>query len=268
MKIKAYFITYKNNTELNKTLSSFINSGITKYDYEINIINNSTDTPIEIVHSLINRCKIIENNTRPSFSTGHLSRNFNECLIDGFRNINTPDCDIVILSQNDVKYNIDVIDKLIESHNTYSFIQNGVGDAFCSYTVDAIKKVGLWDERFCNIGFQECDYFLRQAIFNKNACSINDPGHGRYNNPLPFNIVDYSYSTGYSRKDKSTMDSVKYHGISTTVFLHKWKGMNSFPWDQLLMNSINTFEFNHPQYIMYPYFEDKFALNNPNYFKY
>lgn len=35
------------------------------------------------------------------------------------------------------------------------------GDALTSYTAAAISKIGLWDERFCNIGWQDLDYWFR-----------------------------------------------------------------------------------------------------------
>jgi GT2 family glycosyltransferase len=109
MQIKAYFITYKNNKELSDTITSFVYNGGKVCD--ITIVNNSPSVPISIPYIPINY-KVIDNNTRPDFSTGHLARNWNECLVDGFKDVNNPDCDIVILSQNDVRYSKGFIDKL------------------------------------------------------------------------------------------------------------------------------------------------------------
>ena len=260
MKIKAYFITYRNNEELNKTLESFSKTGIQNYDHEIYVVNNAVDYRVDV--SL--EYKIISNNTRPSFSTGHLSRNWNECLIDGFRDVDNPDCDIVMLSQNDVEFKPDIIYKLIELHNKYSFIQNGNGDSFHSYTVDSIKKVGLWDERFCNIGCQEGDYFLRQLLFNKERSSIKDSMHGRSNNILEFDFVNYYKPTGWQRQDVYHHASSKYHGLSNAIFHLKWGYINHMAWNDLIeMPTIKN-----PQAILYPYFEDKFAYGNPNYLDY
>jgi len=259
MKIKVYFITYRNNTELSKTIKSFEDSGITKYEYEIFIINNSIDFPVEI-NTILNY-RVILNETRPCFSTGHLSRNWNECLIDGFKDVNNPNCDIVILSQNDNYFLPNCIETIIEGHKKYSFIQNGHGDSFHSYAVDSIKKVGLWDERFCNIGFQEADYFLRQRLFNPN-CSIKDIRHGRIFNGIDKDIVNYSKLTGWDREDINHHESAKYHKLSGKIFRMKYDGFNPRDWDG------NFPGIHNQQAILYPYFEDKFAFNNLNYLEY
>ena len=133
MKIKVYFVTYDNDLELNKTLKTFSKSGIKNYDHEITVINNYKDAHV-VIEDVGLKIKIVNNNTRVSFSTGHLARNWNECLIEGFKDLDDPDADIVILSQNDVEYNENIIDTLIEYHKEYSFISYGCGDAFHSYT--------------------------------------------------------------------------------------------------------------------------------------
>jgi len=267
MKIKAYFITYDNNLELNKTLKSFEKSGIVNYDYEISVINNCKDSPV-ILDDINIPVKIITNETRPSFSTGHLSRNWNECLIDGFQDIDNPNADIVILSQNDVDYNENIIETLIEYHNKFSFIQSGNGDSFHSYTVESIKSVGLWDERFCNIGWQDCDYFLRQYLYNKQS-TINDAAHGRINNPIDYNFINVEKISGFYRSDVHHMTSMQYHNISMTTFIKKWGlGVPGLNWKSNLdINSDHV--LNSPQWIMYPFFESKIInLKSKNYVNY
>jgi hypothetical protein len=54
------------------------------------------------------------------------------------------------------------------------FIACGVGDAFCSYTPNAIKTVGLWDERFSYLNWSEHDYFLRASSWLGYNCAIDD----------------------------------------------------------------------------------------------
>ncbi len=266
MKIKVYFVTYDNDLELNKTLRTFEDSGIKKYDYEITVINNFTVARPLIETSLA--VKVVENSTRPTFSTGHLSRNWNECLIDGFVDVNNPDADIVILCQNDVEFNKDIIDTLIECHEKYSFIQSGNGDSFHSYTVDAIKSVGLWDERFCNIGWQDCDYFLRQYLYNKDCSSINDYPHGRTNNLLDYEFVNYQKLSGFHRKDINHLSSMKYHEVSMTAFIKKWGyGIPGMNWGELDITA--DYVLKSPQWIMYPFFESKIPnLKNKNYINY
>jgi len=265
MKIKVYFVTYDNDFELNKTLKTFEDSGIKDHDYQITVVNNFTVAKPLIWTSLA--VKVVDNNTRPTFSTGHLARNWNECLLDGFVDINDPDADIVILCQNDVEFNKNIIDSLIEYHKTYSFIQCGNGDSFHSYTIDAIKYVGLWDERFCNIGWQDCDYFLRQKIYNQNS-SINDHAHGRVNNPIDYNFVNVDKLSGFYRKDINHLKSMKYHEVSMTTFIKKWgHGIPGMNWGELDMSP--EFVLQSPQWIMYPYFECKIPnLKDKNYINY
>ncbi len=271
MKIKAYFVTYRNNEELEKTLNSFLGSGVQTYssDLEISIINNSPDYPIK--HEILLQAhelgfKIVNNYTRSSNSTGHLARNWNECLIDGFKDIDNPDCDIVMLSQNDNMFHKDTIHRIIESHQTYSFIQNGHGDSFHSYTPEAIKKVGLWDERFCGIGYQEADYFLRQLIYNSQGCSIKDTMHERWNNRLDYDIVDYDKGGGFSRRDVEHLRSMAFHNNCEKVFELKWPYMQTSGWTgETAAHALH--HGRQKQFMMYPYFEEAFAKNG-NYFSY
>jgi len=280
MKIKAYFVTYDNDLELNKTLKTFEKSGIKNYNYEITIINNFKEASV-LLDDVKLKCKIINNETRPTFSTGHLARNWNECLIDGFKDLDNPDADIVILSQNDVEYNEDVIDTLVEYHKKYSFISYGCGDAFHSYTPDAIKSTGLWDERFCNIGWQDCDYFIRQVIYNKENSSVNDPLHYRVHNKIEFDFVDFEKHSGFVRKDPHHIKSMEHHNTSMNVFIKKWGlGMPGMHWggglkeysDKRFKTALEITPdvvVKSPQWIMYPFFECKIKnLKDKNYINY
>lgn len=280
MKIKAYFVTYDNDLELNKTLKTFEKSGIKEHDYEVTVINNFRDASV-ILEDVNLPVKVVTNSTRPSFSTGHLARNWNECLIDGFKDLGNPDADIVILSQNDVHYNENIIDTLIDQHKKYSFICAGAGDAFHSYTPNAISSVGLWDERFCNIGWQECDYFLRQMIYNKEGSSINDHLHFRIHNEIDFKFVDVEKQySGFVRKDIHHLNSMAHHETSMKVFIKKWgEGIPGVHWScGMKVPGLNystaleigpEFVLKSPQWIMYPFFESKIAdLKNKNYINY
>lgn len=269
MKIKAYFITYNNDGELNDTLKSFEKSGIKNYNYEVKVINNFKESDVKLDNIGLD-IEIVNNNTRPSISTGHLTRNWNECLIDGFENINSPKSDIVILSQNDVKYNENIIDTLIEYHQKYNFITSGQGDAFHSYTIDAIKSVGLWDERFCNIGWQESDYFLRHIVYNKEKSSINDLVSLRVHNQICYNFVDTTKLTGFLRNDIHHIQSLAYHETSMKIFNEKWPNVPILKWTESdIVYNLPKNYIQSPQWILYPYFENSIEdLKNKNYFNY
>ena len=45
--------------------------------------------------------------------------------------------------------------------------------------------MGIWDERYCGIAYQEADYILRSAFHNPERSSINDQLHLRCLNQLP-----------------------------------------------------------------------------------
>jgi hypothetical protein len=249
MKIKQYIVTYNNNKLLNKCLESM--KGVT---HEIFIIDNFGNCEIEDFNLNVT---IIKNELRPKFSTGHLSKDWNAGLVNGFQNLNNPDANIVILNQNDTIFKKNYVNKLIELHIKFDFIQMGSGDEFMSFTPSAVKQVGLFDERFCNIGFQEADYFLRCLLYNKNKSTINDNQHDRILNKLNDNdIILENVVCGHNREEQSTMDSSKYHKNSHIMFNFKWK---EFPLDRNWSRIPENYDLSNvkPQLsnIMYPYFE-------------
>ena len=86
-KIKIYIVTYKNDKCLNTNLRSLFCSDLMNYDYEINVINNHSQINID---PKFKKVKLLNNNLRVDFSTGHLSRNWNQALINGFQDLNNP----------------------------------------------------------------------------------------------------------------------------------------------------------------------------------
>jgi hypothetical protein len=255
MRIKQYIVTYNNKEVLNRCLESLfpLFEKYNKEEYQVYIINNHSnfymdskfEPYVEVLHNVL----------RPDFSTGHLARNWNEAIINGFKNLDNPDCDILITNQNDCEFDGDFIPNLIELHEKYSFIQFGAGDHFISYTMEAIKNVGLWDERFCNIGYQEADYFLRQMLYNTNKCSINDYRHERVHNGEVNNIIKHTKS-GHDRGDVFHIESKKYHQISENIYIQKW-GDSAYNhavrgWNYEKLKNLYPLI---PNYIYYPYFE-------------
>jgi hypothetical protein len=256
--VSIYIVTYRNSADLNSNIASILRSGAKA---RINVINNHTTFFLEPEHE--QEVNVLHNYLRPDFSTGHLARNWNQALLHGFRSLGNPASEIVITVQDDVIFKQDWYPRLIELHHRYDFITMGPGDAFCSYLPDSVKKVGLWDERFCNIGGQEADYFLRSLIYNRNGSSINDLLHGRLHNAVESNSVS---STDEFRQADSVLitvppwnldrkevhiDSAKFYALSDTVFKHKW-GVTPCHWaaeHYAIRSSLVT------NYIMYPYFE-------------
>jgi hypothetical protein len=250
MKIKQYIVTYNDSFELNECLKSiFDNLSEDELNMlDINIINNHTN--LEISPEYLDKINLLHNTLRPDFSTGHLSRNWNQAIINGFKNLLSPDADMVITNQNDTRFCKNYINNLIEQHKKYDLISLGDGDNFVSYTVNAVKKIGLWDERFCNIGYQEADYFLRAVIYHSKFVSINDYFHNRIHNPTRNNII-VEYPSGYNRGTKIHKDSKKYHQISHNIFTKKWN-INPELWR---IYNLSKLEPLISSFIYYPYFE-------------
>lgn len=261
MKIKHYIVTYNNNDILNSSIESIISytSNLIGIEYEISIINNHSNFELNI--DFKNKVRVLHNELRPDFSTGHLSRNWNQAIINGFKDINNPDCDILITSQNDCKFEKDYVTNLVELHKKYSFVQLGDGDNFISYTSESIKKVGLWDERFCNIGYQEADYFLRQILYNTDGCSINDFFHRRTHNVSDNHIIE-NVQSGYKRGDINHVTSAQYHPHSEQIYKLKWGNtpqVHNSNWNH---DSLKSLTPNIDSFIYYPYFEKNINVDS------
>jgi len=243
--IKHYIVTYNNSKKLNECLDSVFAVDLSYVDYKVYIINNHSN--FELNPRYQSKVTVLHNVLRPDFSTGHLSRNWNQCLINGFKNLNNPDCDILITCHDDTVFKPTYLTQILDYSLSYDIMQFGHGDNCMVYTPKGVKEVGLWDERFCNIGYQEADYLLRMLKYLP-RCTINDPIHGRI-----FNVVDTILTdadTGYLRREQYHTDSMKYHLHSYNVFIKKWNILPSL-WKDGASSAIQLCD----SYIMYPYFE-------------
>jgi len=182
MKIKVYIVTYKNDRVLALNLDSLKNSDLMEHQHQITIINNHSEFGIDI--DSYNKdwfnLKVVHNDVRPDFSTGYLARDWNFALVDGFQKLHEPDCDIVVACQNDTVFFPDWVSHLLKYHEVYNFVHFGIGDNFMSWTPDGVRKIGLFDERYCATGHQELDYFNMAVLLNPDGTSINDK-HGHSN---------------------------------------------------------------------------------------
>jgi GT2 family glycosyltransferase len=147
MKIKFYVVTYNRKDHLNKTLESLFSTDISSHDVEVYVVNNHTNFSVEEKFS--GKIKVLHNVMRPDFSTGHLSRNYNEIFIHGFRDLSNPDCDILMHSHDDNTFHPQLFSKMVELHSKFDLITFSQGCGFMSYNAEAVKKIGMWDEK-CN----------------------------------------------------------------------------------------------------------------------
>jgi hypothetical protein len=246
MNIKVYIVTYKNDAVLKNCLESLRDS-----DVQVSVVNNYWPDNLSWVEDY--NCRLITNMTRPPFSTGHLARNWNECLVDGFQDLDNPQADIIVCCQNDVVFKPGWIDLLKKNIDKYSFITYGAGDAACAYRPEALQSAGLWDERYANIGHQENDYFLKQFLYNRSGSSINDHCHRHLSNPI--SVVDsiiYDMPSGWNRKEPTHLASMEYHKLACDLFHKKWSLTFDKICDATVPEGLRPI---HPQFVMYPYFE-------------
>ncbi|MEY3404022.1 MAG: hypothetical protein RLZZ86_3644 [Cyanobacteriota bacterium] len=202
---------------------------------------------------------ILNNTVRPDFSKGHLSRNWNQGIINGFVNLNQPQADYVVLMQNDTFVKNNCFSLLKKYHEQYDFIQQGVGDQLMSFNVDAIKKMGIFDERFCSIGYQEADYFINALMTNRDKISINDNHHGRVYQPLREDFIEPEHSLN------AQFHFTTYHEYNLKLLQTKWNNAHAYIFSTFLGNY--NIKPHIKRYMYYPYFEsDILTLIDQNYF--
>jgi glycosyltransferase involved in cell wall biosynthesis len=252
MRIKLYIVTYKSPDTLKKCVDSILGSDFKHYSeiliHDITVINN---------HPYFQTCSTRElhNEFDPGFSKGRLAHSWNKALIDGFQDLSYPDADIVITCQDDTVFLPDAFSNLVKLHERYGFITAGYGDAMCSYTPEAVKRIGLWDERFCGIGYQEADYFLRASLYYRDKSSINDGVmHGRLLNPVPVEIVKEPVRDEFVTQRRTSAS--EFHQLCLSVFQAKWgAGMN--PQGPVWPGGLSIPRPLIDSFIQYPDFEKK-----------
>lgn len=258
MKIKIFIVHYNNAEMLNRALTTLYDNMSTKEEHivSIHIINNHTNFSMADEFKTKNDLQIIHNNARPDFSTGHLSRSWNQAILHGIKDIKNPDCDVLILCQNDIRFVPDFLSCILKNLLIYNYMTFGGGDVCQVMTPSSIDAIGMYDERFCNIGFHEYDYFLRAVLLNRNKSSINDHFHNRVHNPIENNVTVAVHLKNEAQTYYSDL-SLKYHQISLLVFHHKWNDKYTKEnLEDFFYKMINSDKPSIPkQYIMYPYFE-------------
>lgn len=262
MRIKVFIVTYNNDAILKeralKSLLESINLKDPKHSITFTILNNFGTLKLEPEHE--GKFEVINNHGRPDWSTGHLARSWNQALMFGFKNLTNPDADIVVCMQNDAVVKPEWINVICKLHETYDFVHVGRGDEFHSYKPAHVIKVGMWDERFCGIGDQEGDYFVRSVLRNGTHTTINDWAHSRTHNPISQElsnlILDVSVAHGYERREPYYVHSVTMaHEHCRMWFVKKWPG---FPitWNgESIRSKMNAATF-PLEFKLYPYFEN------------
>lgn len=270
MKIKMYILTYDSEYHINDSLNQIFTYGLDG-EIELNIINNHSNLQISEQNKKrledFGNYKILHNVMQSDTSWGYTTRNWNQALILGFKSLNNPDCDVVICAQDDTLYNDNWLRNLKARHEEgLEFISAGLGDCFCSYTPEAVKAIGLWDERFCTLNFSEYDYMLRAASWlgykaaiddNGNSGDNDDGGNGyicRFNGKKAENIARKAEEE-QKKKDLRNIRMKIGHQLGGDVFVYKWGKAPGHP-DLWARNNVgNCIVPVTPMFVNYPYFE-------------
>jgi hypothetical protein len=265
MKIKIYILTYDSEYHINDNLDSLFSSDL-NHDLEINIINNHTNLKINEENKKrlndFGRYRILNNVMQCDWSWGYTTRNWNQALILGFKSLKNPECDLVVCAQDDTNYYEDWVQVLKDRHaEGLEFIACGVGDCLCSYTPNAVKSIGLWDERFCTLNWSEHDYFLRASSWLGYKAAIDDQNglHGlmyRFNGEKADGIArkpneKEDHGKGVLRQIRQNVGD----RIGSSIFRHKW-GYSPGSEEVWSSNNVgNERQPISPVFINYPYFE-------------
>ncbi|HHZ95750.1 MAG TPA: glycosyltransferase family 2 protein [Flavobacteriales bacterium] len=274
--IKIYIVTYRRPEVLNSTLDRLFNH--TDFpsipDTEVNIINNHSEFRLD--EEFVNKVTVLHNNTRPDWDTGNLARNWNEALLHGFKSLANPDTKIVVTMQNDIVLDANWSHNLLKLHQKYTFVTGQLGDNIVSYRPEAVKKIGMWDERFITPANKEADYYIRALIFNKEKSMINDKVHGRLLNAhdaLPLDTSEY-------RGDEQAWRDIKTNEISREGWYHTsqifyWKWKNTWKTQPAYRGWLTKWSPDFisnppnppmvPNFVQYYYFEKDIELSNKNY---
>lgn len=260
-KTNIYIVTYNNPERLNENLFRLTETtkhiDLSQHSLNVVVINNHTNFFLDDRYKNIT---VWHNVTRPNFSCGHLSRDYNAALIHGFQNLKTPAVNQIVCAHDDSMWHKNWFEDLLEIHNTYSFYVGDYGCSMHSYLPEAVKTIGIWDERFCNIGYHEADYLLRALIYNKDKSTINDYMGGRVLNPTKV-LFDHP-PANHNKLDHSNA-SLRYHTVTRKVFEEKW-GVHPEFWDKRMLRVPTEPKIN--QFMFYPYFElDISDLDNKKY---
>jgi len=243
MRILIFIVRYKETDALYRCLESIGNHPV-----DIIIMNNYST--LMLSHPNVT---IINNAARPDFSTGHLARNWNQALLHGFKNLSCPDYDRIICLQADAIMRPSWYSAIHALDPRIHFMSLGRGDEFQMFTPEGVRKVGLYDERFCNIGYHEADYFLRNVLTHPSNCVVNDKLHMRLHNPFCIDPDLFIEETQLNQNDDHIQSKV-YHNISLRWFHMKW-GISMEPesWDMSEISKMTTPK--HKEIMLYPYFE-------------
>lgn len=226
-KIHIYIVTYKKNDVLNKNLKSLYAGAVDESLFDVTIIANHPNVIIkdENVHENL---RVILNNTRAKYSWGNLAKDWNFAILDAFEHWDNPGkTKYCILAQNDVIWSAQWQENLEKIQNI-DFFSQPFGDQLLILTIQAIRKVGFFDERFTTLHYHEEDYFLRAELALQDGASINGVIE-KENEHYMATSFNYKGSDIFITPTLSgcclfddTLHTAKTHNAHEKFFMQKW----------------------------------------------
>jgi len=151
---------------LTELLRSLQNTDLLNYTHRVMVINNG---PYTTKLNVKPPDFFINNMYRPKQLSPFLSRDWNACLQHGFGPEGIRSRQAVVLLQQDAtplrnfattirKWHFEK-HKILITHN-----RQDLGDAIHSYTYAAVERIGMFDERFDYLAYQEIDFFTRAVL--------------------------------------------------------------------------------------------------------
>lgn len=254
--IKFYIVTYNQPEQLKITYYTLSKSLVNESNCEINIINNHSNF---IFDGQVDN--IYHNTLRPDNSYGYLARNWNQSILNGFKNTKKPDTEWVGLVQSDVIFDENWLE-WFKNEKNIDFYQWGPGDQFILMNLEAFKQIGWFDERFTSLAMQEYDYCLRAYLNLKNRCALQ----GHYGIRAIYNPP--TYDAIVREEEHRVGHSTEAHHQQRRWFEHKWSpnvyNIMRAPLGTEWVNSINRLKLHPPREInWYPYmYEGDETYNN------
>lgn len=219
--LSVYIVTYRRDDVLNQNLSSLWAGCVDPSNIQVTVISNHPVVRIDAENERPN-LRVIINATRHANSWGFLARDWNFAIIDAFGKWDNPKgVDWCVLAQNDVEW-LQGWDQWLASQKDYDLVSQPVGDAVVALNIEAVRRVGLFDERFCTLHFHDIDYLNRATIHLGPRASINDThfeSSAAAFNPVG-NVLIATSATGFVDDDPTLHTRKSWQEMRNLLF---WK---------------------------------------------
>ena len=208
----------------------------------VHILDHNSEQPVDLESvrrsDLGSSELLVHPSLRPMNAHGQLARSWNEALVLGFGNLNAPAADFVMTVQADAVLLPGwwpAIEPLVTfdpalARRRCDLLTLGRGDFLVLYTPEAVRRIGLWDERFTGVTDQDADYFLRARLHLADGSCVHDWHHGRTHTQLNRSsaaevdrrVWDAKAPTGKMRNMAWRQAAETARGHSMALFYRKW----------------------------------------------